>query len=253
MGRNDSHLKPSSIGRLLFIGAAIVNVALFAQTTGPSTGVDLAAPMLKLNAQRPQHNPPGTPLAESLANGRAIAASKGFPWKGMRFIAKEGLLMLSPGAFNILQLYQKQACQADAIVVGQTNLWAYHLSAFGTAVYGDYDFVIDTLLKDNRTSSIRSKPAIVVTRPGGSLSLADGPVTHVFEEFPRLQSGTTYLLFLRYIPGSSAYEALDSSSTLVATGNNWVIARKAFSGLAIPEFRRGALEASISNWLTSCK
>jgi hypothetical protein len=55
------------------------------------------------------------------------------------------------------------------------------------------------------------------------------------------------------IPESSAYEALDPNSTLVATGNNWVIARKLFSALTVPEFTRGVLEASIANWLTSCK
>jgi hypothetical protein len=130
---------------------------------------------------------------------------------------------------------------------------AYHLSAYGTAVYGDYDFVIGTLLKDNRISSIRSKPAIVVTRPGGSLTLPGGYVNNEFEQFPRFQSDALYLLFLRYIPESSAYEALDPNSTLVAAGNNWVIARKAFSGLTVPEFTRGVLEASIANWLTSCK
>jgi len=249
-----SHPKPSSIGRFLLIGAALVSVALFAQTTtGPRAAVDLAAPMLKSNAYRPRHNPPGTTLTESLVHGRALAASKGLPWTGMRFIQNAGLPALSPGGFSISQLYQKQACQADAIVVGHTILWAYHLSAFGTSVYGDYEFVIDSLLKDNLTSSIRSKPDIVVTRPGGSLSLADGHVNFDLEEFPRLQSGTTYLLFLRHIPESSAYEALDSCSTLVATGNNWVITRKALSGLAGPEFTRGALEDNISNWLTSCK
>src|SRR5262245_38109588 len=227
---------------------------LFAQTTsGPSTGVDLTAPMLKLNAHLPRHNPPGPPLAESLVNAREAAASKGLPWQGLTYIRNEGLGFATRDGFNVLQLYQKQVCEADAIVVGQTNLWAYHLSAYGTAVYGDYDFVIDTLLKDNRTSSIRSKPAIVVTRPGGSLSLPGGHVNDDFQEFPRFQSGTIYLLFLRFIPESSAYEALDPNSTLVTTGNNWVIARKLFSGLTAPEFTRGVLEASIDDWLTSCK
>ena len=243
-----------SIRRLLFIGAAIVGGGLFARTAqGPRTAVDLAAPMLQANANRPRHNPPGSPLAESLVSGRALAATKGWPWKGMRYIMHEGLVVSSPGGFNILELYQKQACQADVIAVGHTNLWAYHLSAFGTAVYGDYDLVIDTLLKDNRISSIRSKPDIVVTRLGGSILLPDGNVDFDSQEFPRLQPNTSYLQFLRYIPESSAYEALDSNSTLVATGNRWAIARRARSALAAPELARGVFESSISNWLNSCK
>jgi hypothetical protein len=251
MDQNESNPRPSSVGRLLIIGATVLNIVSFAQTTS-----DLGDPMLKANASIAQHNPPGIPIPQLLLNARALAPSKGVSsWKGLDIVASDDEAV-SPGGSIVtvlLQVYQRQACQADAILVGHTSSWAYHLSAFGTGVYGDYVFVIDSLLKDNKASPIRSKPDIVVTRPGGSLSLAEGPVTLELAAFPQLQSGLTYLQFLRYIPQSSAYQALDPLSTLVANGNNWGIARKSFSRLAVPGFTRGALEPTIGNWLTSCK
>jgi hypothetical protein len=152
----------------------------------------------------------------------------------------------------ILQVYQKQACQADAIIVGHPIASAYHLSSSGTSVYGDYIVAIDTLLKDNKTSSIRFRSDIIVTRPGGSLSLPDGNVNFELWAFPRLQVNVTYLQYLRYIQQSDAYQAIDNLSTLVADGNRWAISRKVFSKVVIPGFTRPSLETSISKSLTSC-
>jgi len=169
----------------------------------------------------------------------------------LRFIVSDAENLAGFTTAAALQQYQKLACQADAVALGHTSLWAHHLSDFGTA-YTDYAFVIDTLLKDNQKSSIRSKPDIVVTRPGGSLTVNNDLVTFEFQGFPNLQSGITYLQFLQYIPETFAYQAVDAFSTLVAIGNNWVVARRS-SAVAVPGLTRGVLEASVGNWLTFCK
>ena len=257
MDQNDFRPKPSTIGRLLIIGVGIVSGASFGQTPpAPGTAVDLSSPALKANASILQNDLPGPSIPGDLARGRAAAASNGRPWKGLNMITFDDQPAPPPGeslTSALLRLYPRQACQADAIVVGHTISSAFHLSASGSRVYGDYIFAIDSLLKDNQASSIRSQPDIVVTRPGGSLSLPDGPINFEMRAFPRLQSGAAYILFLRYIPQSSSYQALDPFSTLVADGSNWVDARKAFSSLALPGFTRGPLEATIGNWLASCK
>jgi hypothetical protein len=245
--------KLSSIKRLLIVVAVVPSIVSFAQTAS-----DLADPRLKANANLLQNDSPGFPgisIPQLLSKARAGAPSRGVSWKGLDIVATDDV-SASPTESTttvLLRLYPKQACQADAIVVGHTSSSAYHLSASGMAIYGDYIFVIDTVLKDNQASSIRLKPDIVVTRPGGSLTLADGPVRLELPAFPLLQSGVTYLQFLRYIAQSSAYQALDPFSTLLADANNWAIARKAFSRLAVQGFTRGSLEAMIGNWLTSCK
>jgi hypothetical protein len=93
---------------------------------------------------------------------------------------------------------------------------------------------------------------IVITRPGGSLLLDNGPVNFEMQSFPPLQTGVTYLQFLRFLPESSAYQAIDSFSTLVANRNNWVIARKEFSSMVLPGFAQSALLSTINNWLQTC-
>lgn len=236
-----------------FILFTFANIPSFAQTTSTTpTSVDLSAPSLAANAKLPINELFGVPLTDSLVDGHETAISKGLPWTGMDYIVTDDVGGMSSIA-ALLKLYQKIACQADAIAVGHTSLWAAHLSASRTAVYSDYVFVIDALLKDNKTFPIRSRPDIVVTRPGGLLSLPEGPVKFDFQSFPGLRAGATYLQFLRYVPESSAYHPYDSFSTLIATGSNWAIARKALSAWVIPGFTRGALESSIGEWLKSCQ
>ena len=143
-------------------------------------------------------------------------------------------------------------CAADAIIVGHITSSVYHLSAAGTGVYGDYIVVIDRLLKYNQAASIPSKAGIVVTRPGGSLLLPEGLVNFDVQGFPPFESGAGYVQFLRYIPQSSAYQAINELSTLIAKQTNWVIAHKKFDQLVMPGFTRGVLEDTISKWVASC-
>src|SRR5207244_6732559 len=123
--------------------AMLLNVASFAQTTsGQTTAVDLTAPSLQVHATLTQNNHGGTPLAVSLGDGRAMAASRGIPWNGLQFVEHDevgGGKIGGPSSDTaLLQLYQRRACLADLIVVGHTTLWVNHLSALGTTVYGDY-------------------------------------------------------------------------------------------------------------------
>jgi hypothetical protein len=240
----------SSVLKFLVMGTT-VSLLLLGQVTS-----DLTDPRLGVHASLPQHNPPGAKLSQMLVNARALASSKGvLTWKGLDIVASDHeVLPMSMPLTSALQLaYQKQVCAADAIIVGHITSSLYHLSAAGTGVYGDYIVVIDRLLKDNRAASIHSKADIVVTRPGGSLLLAEGPVNFDMQGFPRFESGATYLQFLRYIPQSGGYQAINELSTLVARGANWFIARKNFNQLVMPEFTRDALEDTIIKWVASCK
>jgi len=241
------------LAALVWIGSTIL-----AQTTSGVADPRLADPKLNAHAAIIQNNHYGhMPIPQMLADAHAKAPSKGVTWKGLQLTIHEHPTVVPPGTESAettrLRSYQKQACQADAIAVGHITASAYHLSASGATIYGDHIFVVDALLKDNQSSSIRQRPDIIVTRPGGSLVLPEGPVNVDPESFPRFQPDTTHLIFLKYIAETSAYQAIDSFSTLIARGNNWVIAAKPYSNLALPGFTRGALEATISSWLTSCK
>lgn len=147
----------------MLVGAAAALVS-FAQVAG-----DLADPKLKANAELFQNNTPGVPLAQLLARARAEAPSRGIAWKGLEIHSTDDF----GGSPNesiltwLMRTYPKQACQADAIVIGRPGAVAYHLSNSGAGVYGDYLLAVDSVFKDNGAASIRGSARIVVTRPGG--------------------------------------------------------------------------------------
>src|SRR2546423_9488826 len=111
-----------SEGRILIVSLTVLTIASFAQKTS-----DLADPRLKANADLAQHNLPGTPIPRLLDNARTRAPSQGVLWKGLNIVAAD-----HPGAgpeplsTALLRVYEKQACQADAIVVGHITSSAYH-------------------------------------------------------------------------------------------------------------------------------
>ena len=210
----------------------------------------LTSPALKANAEIVQHNPPGSRLESSLSEAKAAAPSRGIPWKGLDIISSEEPNGDITDAL-LLGLLKKRACLADAIVIGDPTSSLSHLSAYGTAVYTDYLIAVNTVLKDNGRAPIRDS-RIIVTRRGGSIVLPDGPLTYDSQEFPNLQPRKTYLQFLRYIPESSSYYAIDGYSTAVAGSDGWMLVRTAMKDRALLEFKRGAFEAIISEWLRSC-
>jgi hypothetical protein len=227
------------------------NCSLLAQT--PSI---LSDPKLSANSGLPLYNPPGPTLSQLLGDARATAPSKGISWKGLDVTIYDDAVLSPtvPVETFLMQLYAEQACQADTIVVGHLDSSAYHLSTSGTMVYGDHLLMVDTLLKKSASASLLSQVNLVVTRPGGSLSMAEGVVKVDYRAVPDLQSGQSYLIFLKYLPASGAYQAIDAFSTLVASGGKWIIAWKTFSTIALPGFARGSLEPTIlGKWLASCK
>jgi hypothetical protein len=72
------------------------------------------------------------------------------------------------------------------------------------------------------------------------------------DEYPPLDAGTDYLIFLGYIPKSGAYQLAGPNAMLLAKAEQWMMARKAYSTLVQPELSRARLSAGIANRLKSC-
>lgn len=74
------------------------------------------------------------------------------------------------------------------------------------------------------------KVPLVVTRPGGTLTLDEGRLTYTVREFPALEEGRTYLHFLKAVPKNGAYFPIDALSTLMLTeGGQWTNLKPLFS------------------------
>jgi hypothetical protein len=233
--------------RVLFVIAVSSPFCDAQQPSQQTTPVDLSAPSLAVHATLWPNNMPGVPLNESLAHANVVAAQKQLR-PGLDIVTKDEPQPLA----NIDGIYQKLTCQVDAIVIGQIGAVSYHLSANGAFIYGDYDFHIQRILKDNRAASLALTSDVVVTRPGGDLQLSGGPVSYNNELYPRFQPDTNYLVFLTYVPQSHGYITAAVFGTLVQRGEEWAINRKAFANFTSPLLARGVFESSIINWSSLC-
>jgi hypothetical protein len=107
---------------------------------------------------------------------------------------------------SLSAFFQDLTCRADLVLTGTIQNSMSHLTASGAAIYTDYDFQIDTVLKNNPRSPLQQTRHIVITRPGGKLPVAGGFIQYDNQMLLRPRPGRTYLLFLRQIAGTGAYQ-----------------------------------------------
>lgn len=105
------------------------------------------------------------------------------------------------------------ASSADAVVIGTVTNKASQLTENGAFVFTDYDVALEEVLKSNGSNNIQSQSSIVITRPGGRILLEGRVVTTRDRSFKPLAIGGRYLLFLKYIPATGAYHAVNNKSS----------------------------------------
>jgi hypothetical protein len=232
--------------RVLILLASSFVAGSFAQS-------DLTDAKFQAHAAIPQNNLGGSmPISEKLQRAKSTAIRAGIPWKGLNLIGigSEGG---SPGRDGLVRIYQRETCHADAIVVGHPSASVPHLSASQSSIYSDYIFVIGNILKDNPASPIASRRDIVVTRPGGELTLPDGHVTFEDQDFRYFETDVTYVQFLKYIPQSTAYRPIGPFSTLRNDNGNLTIMQHNYSNIALPGFTLAGIGPTVASWLASCE
>jgi hypothetical protein len=243
------HDRLSIVAVAIGLGGCLFSPSVHAQT------VDLSAAVLAAHSNLPINNMPGSDLKQLLTQAQQIAASKSIS-------TSDGISTVifdepSPGftQATVEGLYQKLACSADAIIIAVPIASQFHLSASNTAIYGDWDMSVTAVLKDNQAATINGRTHIVVTRPGGTLSVGIGKMNAIeydHQAFPLWSTGSTYLMFLRYVGGTNAFYPVDPFSTFVGDANNWHLARKAYNQNSLFIFSRGILEPDITQWVALC-
>lgn len=101
---------------------------------------------------------------------------------------------------------------ADAVVIGVAKSAASGLTPDEGFIYTDWQFEVEEILKDNISSPLGIFSNITVTRPGGSLTLSGKKVLARHTNFLPFSPGARYLLFLRFLPATNAYEAFGDMS-----------------------------------------
>lgn len=117
----------------------------------------------------------------------------------------------TPMSFNLKTYLQELSCKADAIIVGTVKSNASQFNEDGTFIFTDYEFTPEEVLKNNATTSINLNTNITVTRTGGAVKLKGHTARAIdYRQMP-LIVGEQYLLFVKYIPETGAYQSLDDS------------------------------------------
>jgi hypothetical protein len=98
------------------------------------------------------------------------------------------------------------ACDADTVVVATVSASRSAITPSGNFVFTDLVLKVSSVLKGSPGDDI------IVTRPGGALTVDGHSVEVSVVGFPPFKSGTPYLLFLRYLPQSNSFRAFKDGS-----------------------------------------
>jgi len=241
--------------RLLAVAAVLLRVEGAIAQTANGSPVDLLSPVFNTHASLPQNNVPGNNLDEALGRAQQLAATKGITSSHGVDIVNIDEPTVGGTPTLVANMYRRLTCSADAIITGHPNTWQFHLSSSRTAVYGDYDVSVDTVLKDSPTAPYIKGSHIVITRPGGTITVGTGSVnqvTYKHEGFPLWEKGTIYLIFLRYVAATGAFLPIDPFSTFTGGPNTWTVTRKAHWQDPLFTFPEGTFEQTIKAWVGSC-
>lgn len=121
--------------------------------------------------------------------------------------------------FSLPAFLENSVCDADAVVIGSVNSKDSQLTEAGEFIFTDYEIIVEEVLKDNPASHISSNGNIVVTRAGGEMLVNGRKVTAISEYLEPLSVGGRYLLFLRFIPTTGAYQAYNSRGSFQLQNN----------------------------------
>lgn len=199
-----------------------------------------------------QNQRPGRNLRSALVDAKIVAASRRIPWKGLTLVVHEGPLGTDAiSTFSPENLYASLTCQADAIVSGYVTDQASHLTASASGVYSDYSFVPDKIFHSVLPLDV-NRP-IIVTGPGGQIVLQEGEISLDHRQYPRFDRDRRYLLFLRSIPSTGAFQAVDAWSSIFTKGDGkWVIARTMYSTALLPFGSLDSTNALVNQWAANC-
>jgi hypothetical protein len=130
--------------------------------------------------------------------------------------------------FNLDEFLRTMVCDSDAVVIGEVKNRASQLTEYGEFAFTDYEVTIEEILKNNTAAPIMSQGNITVTRPGGAIQLNGKIIRAVDLSYKPFEIGGRFLLFLKFIPASGAYQTFSSQGSFKLVGNEMVKQTKEF-------------------------
>lgn len=114
--------------------------------------------------------------------------------------------------FKLESFLASTSCEADAIIVGRVSSGSSQITEDGTFLFTDYELQIKKVFKNNLHSRITRLGNLIVTYPGGVVQLNNRIIRAEDRSFLLLKPGGEYLLFLKFIPETGAYQVFNSKA-----------------------------------------
>lgn len=94
------------------------------------------------------------------------------------------------------------ACNShsDLVVLGKLGKGVSSPTVDQGFIYTDWDLTVEEIFRNTAATSIQQGETIVVTRPGGELTINGRHVFAEIDRFPRFHPGEEVLLYLRSLP-----------------------------------------------------
>ncbi len=114
-------------------------------------------------------------------------------------------------------------CRSDVVLAGSVLEKTAFLTSKEDWAFTDHVVQVNEVIKDNSVRPIPVNAHIVVARSGGTIHLSNGRVIRVTDEsFAPLKVGSSYLLFLKYIPETGGYLSEDGRGSFELQGGKAV-------------------------------
>lgn len=119
--------------------------------------------------------------------------------------------VIRPNSFNLTEFLRDMACEADAVVIATVQSKVSQIIDEGTFVFTDYELTVTEVLKNDAAAPIVANGSITYTSPGGAVELNGRTIRAVDQRSYPLEVGENYLLYLKFIPETGAYQGFSNS------------------------------------------
>jgi len=120
---------------------------------------------------------------------------------------------------NRQQLLASLSCDADSVVIGTVKSNSSQLTEDEDFIFTDSELTVSEILKNNPAAPIQPHSDITITRPGGKVHINGRQIEALDVSFMPLKRGERYLLFIKFVPSTGAYKAINSVSSFQLRGD----------------------------------
>jgi hypothetical protein len=106
-------------------------------------------------------------------------------------------------------------CTADVVAIVAVQDKYSQLTESREFLFTDYTVEVKEIFRNNPSAPIQPGGSITVARPGGKVEIKGRVVSALDSSFQSLESGEHYLLFLKHVPATGAYQSLRKGSFLL--------------------------------------